>query len=226
MQTTKATIPNAAGDDNPRSQNRQNHRQNRTQSRPGRPRSEAARTAVLEATWKLLHRETLGNISMTEIARRSGISKPTIYKWWPTKAALAAETFFTYTSLETPFPQGRSAAMRLRAQLESLVAFYNGDAGKIVRDIISHASSEAHSDTDTLKNFRERYLAKRRAEARTILTEGIQRGEFEHNLDCEMALDMLYGPIYYRLLIEHGPLDAQFAADLAQHVLDAIRCRK
>lgn len=190
-------------------------------SGPGRPRSEAARSAVLEAAWDLLQRQALDSVSIMDIARQSGVSKPTIYKWWPTKAAVAAEAFFEFTSLETPFPKGSTAAIRLRRQIESLVEFYRGNPGKIVGDIIS----QGRADPETLESFKERYLAKRRGEARRILVEGVEHGEFEKDLDTEMALDMLYGPIYYRLLVTHGSLDREFARSLVDHVLDAIRHR-
>lgn len=189
---------------------------------PGRPRSEAARSAVLSATWELLQQAPLDTVSIVDIAKRSGVSKPTIYKWWPTKAAVAVEAFFKFMSVETPFPQGETAALRLRRQMESMMDFYSGDAGKVVGDIIS----QGRSDPDTLANFKDRYLSKRRAEAGKIIHEGIAKGEFEKNLDTDMALDMLYGPIYYRLLVTDGPLDADFATALMDHVLDAIRYRE
>ncbi len=188
---------------------------------PGRPRSEAAREAVLRAAWTLLAERPLGTITVAEIARRSRVSKPTIYKWWPTKAALAVEAFFAFTALETPFPQAKSAALRLRRQLESLVAFYGGKAGEIVADIVS----QGRTDPDTLEYFREHYLALRRGEARGILEEGIRNGEFAEDLDPEVALDMLYGPVYYRLLFAHAPLDKRFARKLADRALEAFRQR-
>lgn len=188
---------------------------------PGRPRSEVARAAVLAATWALLERQPLDAVSIVDIARRSGVSKPTIYKWWPNKAAVAAEAFFEFMSVETPFPRGATAAIRLRRQIESLVDFYSGDAGKVVGDIIS----QGRSDPDMLENFKDRYLSRRRAEARKILEQGVEHGDFEENLDTDMALDMLYGPIYYRLLVTDGALDKKFAKALMDHVLDAIRYR-
>ena len=190
-------------------------------TRPGRPRSEAAREAVLTATWRLLAAHNLDKISVTEIARHSGVSKPTIYKWWSSKAALAADAFFSFASLESPCPRGRSAATRLKNQINSLVSFYDGDAGRIVRDIIAHGPS----DPDTLRSFRRDYLEKRRAQGGLILQHGIDRGEFAEGLNVETALDMLYGPIYYRLLVEHAPLDQSFAASLVAYVLAAISHR-
>jgi hypothetical protein len=70
---------------------------------------------------------------------------------------------------------------------------------------------------------RDRFLYPRRAAAKAILQQGIENGEFDLNLDLELAIDILYGAIYFRLLVGHLPLDEQFSQKLPQWALKALK---
>ena len=78
--------------------------------RPGRPRSEASRQAILDATKRLLDTETVRDLSIERIAKEAGVGKTTIYRWWPSKAAVVIDAFFEAVVPKTPFPEGTSAA--------------------------------------------------------------------------------------------------------------------
>lgn len=183
----------------------------------GRPRSVESQQAILNATWKLLMEGTVRDLSIEAIAREAGVGKTTIYRWWSSKTAVVIDAFLAKVTSEIPFPKEYKAAQALKGQVISLVKAFSGDYGRIVGEIIA----EGRGDKEALKSFRERFLLPRRAIALAVIERGIQSGEFDPNLDPEMAMDILYGPIYYRLLVGHLPLDEKFAIALGER---ALRC--
>ena len=187
--------------------------------RTGRPRSKESKAAILEATWKLLKTTTLRDLSIEAIARASGVGKTTIYRWWPSKAAVVIDAFLENVLLIAPYPERASAGEAIAQQMASLVQAWSGEHGRILAQIIA----EGQADPEALDSYRNHFLNHRRAEVRAIIQRGIESGEFAPNLDPDLAIDILYGPIYYRLLVGHLPLDPQFAEELAQWVMKAIK---
>ena len=181
----------------------------------GRPRSIESQQAILNATWKLLIEGKVRDLSIEAIAREAGVGKTTIYRWWSSKTAVVIDAFLAKVTSEIPFPEESSAAFVLKGQVTSLVKAFSGEYGRIVAEIIA----EGGGDKEALNSFRERFLLPRRAIAQAVIETGIQNGEFDANLDPELAMDLLYGPIYYRLLVGHLPLDEEFAIALPERVL-------
>ncbi|BAC91111.1 TetR/AcrR family transcriptional regulator [Gloeobacter violaceus] len=189
------------------------------EKRVGRPRSAESRAAILNATWTLLKTTTLRDLSIEAIAHESGVGKATIYRWWPSKAAVAIDAFLENVLLVTPYPEGLSATEAIARQMASLVQAWSGEYGRILAQVIA----EGQADPEALNNYRARYLNHRRAEAKAVIQRGIKDGEFAPDLDPDLAIDILYGPIYYRLLVGHLPLDQRFATELSQWALQALR---
>ena len=186
---------------------------------PGRPRSEKSRRAILAATQRLLESGTVRELSIEGIAREAGVGKTTIYRWWPNKAAVVIDAFFDKVVAATPFPEAETAAETLALQAASLVEALSGPYGRIVAEIIA----EGQSDPSILETYRETFLFHRRAAAREIIERGIAEGEFDSDLDVELAMDLLYGPVYFRLLLGHAPLDDSFARALPDFGLKILR---
>ncbi|NJM27138.1 MAG: TetR/AcrR family transcriptional regulator [Pseudanabaena sp. RU_4_16] len=184
----------------------------------GRPRSEESKTAILDATWKLLKTTTLRDLSIEAIARESGVGKTTIYRWWSCKAAVVMDAFLEKVSPEIQFPKDVSATEALTSQMAALVKAFSGEYGRIVAQIIA----EGQADPAVLASYRDRFLSARRAAAKAILQQGIKSGEFNPDIDLELAIDILYGAIYFRLLVRHLPLDRQFASELSQQALKVV----
>ncbi|MBE9168415.1 TetR/AcrR family transcriptional regulator [Pleurocapsales cyanobacterium LEGE 06147] len=187
--------------------------------RIGRPRSEESRAAILDATWKLLKTTTLRDLSIEAIARESGVGKTTIYRWWSNKAAVVMDAVLEKLSPEIQFPQGLSATETIRQQMMALIKAFSGEYGRIVAQMIA----EGQACPETLERYRDRFLYPRRDAAKAIIQQGIESGEFDPHLDPELAIDILYGPIYFRLLVGHLPLNQQFADELPQWALRAIK---
>jgi AcrR family transcriptional regulator len=172
-------------------------------TRPGRPRSEQSRTAVLRATSDLLHEVGLRAMTTEEIAGRSGASKATIYKWWPNKYAVAVEAFLTEIMAESPDPDTGSAHEDFRGVLRGLMHFYTGPSGRVFAQLVGQGQSDPLVQTE----LREHLVTPRRELARVIWDRGVQRGELRADVDPDVAVDLVIGPALYRLLIGHAPLD-------------------
>lgn len=174
---------------------------------PGRTRSDASRVAILDATLKLLGTTPLQQISIESIAREAGVGKATIYRWWNSKAAVVIEAFLHTHLSHTPMPRMGSPREALIRHIHLLIDEYNGWSGRIVAQVLA----EGQGDPDVLREFRERFWYGRRAVVREVLEDARRLGEIRSDMDAELQMDMLYAPIYFRLLVGHLPLDKKFA---------------
>lgn len=187
--------------------------------RRGRQRSLTAQAAVLTAASQLLERNCLCKVTTDAIALMSGVSKATIYKWWPNKTLVALDAFLMRMTDTVPTPDTGSALKDFTEQLKALFVFYASPAGKAFCQFIA----EGQSDPSFLDLFRERFLKSRRGDIRIIWQRGVARGEIRSDIDSEIALDLIYGPVMYRLLVGHNPLNAREAKALVSAVFSGIR---
>jgi AcrR family transcriptional regulator len=188
----------------------------------GRPRSERARAAVLAAATDLLVSGRIDAVTMEAIAARSGVSKSTIYKWWPSRAHVILESFFNRARHTMAVDADASLQEVLTSQVLSLIRlFRDSDAGPLMADLM--AASQA--DPDIRAALEEQWLRPRRQVSAGLLRAGIERGELHQGIDIEAAVDQLYAPVYYRLLLGHEPLPDALAAALVGQVLDGLRIR-
>ena len=185
---------------------------------PGRPRSERAHRAILQAANELLESEGFAAVTMEAIAERAGVSKATIYRWWPNRAAVVMDGFLSTVSSEVPFPHTGHAREDIRIHMRRLAEAFSGKMGRTVAALIA----EGQTDPELAEALRSRWLSVRRAEAREILELGIERGELRDDIDLEVAVDVLYGPIYYRMLVGHAQLEGDFADALADHIFSGL----
>jgi AcrR family transcriptional regulator len=181
----------------------------------GRPRSAEctaailrATAAILRATAAILDEHSYAEVSIEEIASRAGVSKQTIYKWWPSKAKRAMEACAARAADSYPIPDTGSVEGDLLALLLEVFAMLRRGNSRATWASLIAASQ---SDPGLAKEFRETYVAARRRIGATLLERGVARGELPGDTDVEMALDLLYGPIWYRMLLKNGPLDERFA---------------
>ena len=179
-------------------------------ARPGRPRSEESRTAVLRATSQLLHEVGLRAMTTEEIASRSGASKATIYKWWPNKYAVAFDAFLSEMMAESRDPDTGSVRDDLTAVVRGLLRFYSGPSGRVFAQLVG----EAQADPLILQELRANLVDTRREVFRTIWERGVARGELRGDADPDAAIDLLIGPALYRLMMGHAPLTDDAADEL------------
>lgn len=190
-------------------------------ARAGRPRSEKTRLAILEATADLLVEGGLGATSIESIAARAGVSKVTIYKWWPSRGSVAIDAYFHRYRHTIAFPDTGHMNDDLTAQILLLIAAFRGRAGEIMAELIG----QAQSDPALAETLRTGWLQPRREMSTEVIQRGIDRGELRADVDMAVLLDQLYGPVYYRLIARHEPLSDDFARELVRNTLNGVRVR-
>jgi AcrR family transcriptional regulator len=170
-------------------------------------------------TRNLLATTRVGDLTIDAIARESGVAKMTIYRWWANRNAVVIDTFIDLMLPSTPVRDADSAMEAMSEHLILLVRQYRGEVGKMVAEILA----EGQSDPVLRDAFRERFFRQRRADVRAVVVRGQETGEFSAELDVDTALDMMYGAVYFRLLMGHKNLDARFGKDLAAMAATLLR---
>ncbi len=187
----------------------------------GRPRSERARLATLEAAADLLVEGGLTAATMEAIAARAGVSKVTIYQWWPSRGAVAVDAYFhrfdeTYSYVDTG-----DVAADLTTQVRLLIHAFRGRAGEIMAELIGRAQT----DPVLAETLRTGWLVPRREAAAAVLERAVARGQLRPDADIPTVMDELYAPLYWRLLMRHQPLDDALADELVRNTLEGVRIR-
>lgn len=181
----------------------------------GRPRSEAAQQAILSAARDLLLQNGYADVTVEAIAARAGVSKATIYRWWPGKAAVVLEAFLAASGPCLRRPDTDCAATDLRGQLHGLAGALAGPVGTVLRGVLT----EAQSDPEVADTLRSGYLTPRRAEMCRLLERVRDAGHLSPEADIEAAAEALVGPLFYRLMTGYVPPDAAFVDALVSLVL-------
>lgn len=185
----------------------------------GRPRSERARLAILAAAGELMLAGGINAATMEAIAERAGVSKATIYKWWPNRGAVALDGFLAMVRDSIIVPEGLNTADALRFQVSALVVLFRDTAsGPLMRALVG----QAERDPEIARAIRERWLAPRRAVTAAILRAGIERGEIRPDIDIGVASDQLFAPLYHRLFFGHEPLDDGLTDVIIDHALTGL----
>jgi AcrR family transcriptional regulator len=188
----------------------------------GRHRSLQAEAAILKATLYLLERQPLRKVTADAIARRAGVSKTTIYKWWPNKSLVALDAYLAGMTEQVAMPDTGSAEVDFTQQLKSVMAFYTSPLGRLFCQFLA----EGQSDPGFLALFRERFLHARRDTARVMWRRGVDRGEIREEVDGEIVLDLIYGPMIFRLLAGHGSLSDRESEAVVEAVFGGLRRSK
>jgi AcrR family transcriptional regulator len=187
----------------------------------GRPRSEKAHKAVLDAAAELLLARGLSAVSMDAVAERAGVSKATIYRWWPTKETLALDALFAEWDTARPYPRDTGT---LRGDLLALLRPWARLASsRPYGRVIAALLTESQTDPAFAAEYRHRVVEPRRDQARAIFRRAIERVEIPADTKIEVALDLLYGPLYHRLLHGHAPLNDRFTQDVIDMALSGIQ---
>ncbi len=186
----------------------------------GRRRNDAAREAILDATFRLLAMPG-EPVTIDAIAAEAGVGRQTIYRWWPTKGAVVADALVRYARIVVPERDTGSFATDLEAfVVDSFAGLANQSYNTRLRQIVAEAQHDEHV-ARVLADF----TAARRAALRAIFERGRDTGEVSSEADLDMLVDIVYGVLYYRLLIGHAPLDEKAARSLAAE-LTRVRGRR
>lgn len=186
--------------------------------RRGRPVSQRSRRAVLDAAAGLLDERGFAGFTVDEVARRSGVSKATIYKHWTGGFDIAVDSYGDSITGEVPVLGTGDVVTDLADQIQRLAAVYAGPRGRVVAQLLAAATAQDRGP-DLL---REKFFGARRAATAALVERGKQQGQLRGDVDTELAIDLLFGAVVFRLVNGGTPLTAHEAADLARLALRAI----
>lgn len=179
-------------------------------------RSEKSHRAVLGAAIDLCVKLGYANVTVEAIAAHAGVSKKTIYRWWPTKGAVVLEAMIELVGTTTQFPDTGDITADLCTQMTAVVGHVmTGAHAAVYAGIIA----ETQHDEALARDLRVQLLDPRIAAARARLLLARDQGQLDLDTDVDMAVDLLYGPLYYRLLLHLGIYSESRVRTHVEHVL-------
>jgi AcrR family transcriptional regulator len=172
----------------------------------GRPRSQAARAAILNAAYSFLQGQAVATISLLHIARKAHVSSATVYRWWPTKEALLLDAFLSKADHALVLQSDGPPLVRLKQYILQVGRFFTGDNGIVVARLLT-----AIQDNPILrKEFLARVFSPRNQEIRSLVQEAITLRQLPTTLEVSAFLDLIIGPLLARLLMRHEQIDEAF----------------
>ncbi|QJS99391.1 TetR/AcrR family transcriptional regulator [Streptomyces asoensis] len=190
--------------------------------RRGRGRRPAGevRADVLDAAGGLLLDRGMGTFTIEAVAGRAGVSKTTIYKWWPSKGALALDGYFHVVEAVLAFPDSDDVEADLTTQLRAFVRILTETpAGRVIAELIG----QAQTDPELSAALLERYSGPRRDLAVRRMRRAQAEGQLRADVDPEVLVDQLWGACYHRLLMPILPVTEEFATSLIANLLRGVR---
>jgi AcrR family transcriptional regulator len=182
----------------------------------GRPRDEGARKKVLTAALSLMSTEGLPALTMEGIAARAGVGKQTVYRWWNSRADILLEALRETGVAAVPVPNTGSLRDDLRVFVQS--TFSVARDRWVMAPVLRALIAEAQSNESLRLRFREEVIESRRAALGAIFEIAIVQGNARPDFSPDVGVDMVFGAMWYRLLVGHLPIDDAFALVLADTV--------
>lgn len=181
----------------------------------GRPRNKEANQRILKAALELVQRVGFRAVAMEAIAENAGVARTTVYRRWPNKATIVMDALLMEVEPEIAFPTGASPLESLRMQMSMLARAFRGNKGVLVRSLLA----EAQFDPELKEAFLTRWILRRRAAATAVIRAAVAAGELAASTNPEVLLDVLYGGLYYWLLIGMKPPTEQHVQALWDTVM-------
>lgn len=181
------------------------------------PPSRSSRTekAILDATRELLAEGGVRRLTVESVAARSGVAKTTIYRRWRGKNELALAVLIDMVETVVDTPELESTREELVAFVDAAVRILGSTLmGRVMQGLVSDLAT----DRELARAFQERVVAMRIAEVKRLVDRGIARGDIRPDADVELAHELLFGPVYYRLLLSGAALEE----GLAERIVDAV----
>jgi AcrR family transcriptional regulator len=183
----------------------------------GRRRDDDAKKRILQASLELLEEFGFANTTVEAIAERAGTGKATVYRWWPDKSAVMIEGLREALPQELPLPNTGNFHQDIRFQLRNVLRLLHGHRGRVFKAFIL----AAQHDPEIAAIFQTIWCEPRRRDAKIAL-ERYQNTALRENLDLDVVLDVIYGPMYCRLLLGPRPMSVEYTDALADIVLRGI----
>lgn len=188
---------------------------------PGRPRSEQARRAVLDAARTLFEEQGYGAATIEAIAARSGVAKTTIYRSWPSRAAVMVDVVVEMATTLVPPPRGGDPIRAMAAELRGIASAVNGPMGRLLTSLLGDAQVEPQVRSVLI----ERLFAPRSQASATNISRAQTGGTLRPDVPPHVAIDLLVGPLFYRMFVQHEPVTDTFVKQVLQYVVEGLQPR-
>ena len=176
--------------------------------------------AILQATRELLAEGGVHHLTIEGVAARSGVAKTTIYRRWRSKDELALAVLLDMVEQIVEVPDLGDIRSELITLLDGAVTILGTTLmGRVMQGLVSDLAT----DPALGRSFRERIVAYRVSEVRRLVDRGTARGELRAGVDVDLVHELLFGPVYYRLLLSGGRLDDRLAERIVDAVLPTLR---
>ncbi|WP_138067465.1 TetR/AcrR family transcriptional regulator [Cellulomonas rhizosphaerae] len=182
-------------------------------------RSMEARRAILDAAITLISERGYANVTIEAIAASAGVGKTTIYRWWSSKGDLALEAINDRVGEAIDFPDTGDISADLRRQLLEVARLLDGEIGVLFRGIVAEAQSTPTVGAALLDTIIEPRT--RACEAR--LAKAVDDGQLRPDVATRMMVELIYAPLYYRLLFKTDPARPRDIALLLDYTLSGLR---
>jgi AcrR family transcriptional regulator len=166
-------------------------------------RGQDTTVAILRAVLELGGEIGFDALTVERLAERVGVAKTTIYRRWPNISTVVMDAFLAEVDQAAPIVARGTARESLAEAMRSLASLYRGPHGNTLRVLIGRAQV----DDELRQAMAVRWVEPRREAARAIVRRGIRARELRAGLDPDVLLDLLYGPIYHRMLIPYEGVD-------------------
>ena len=186
---------------------------------PGRPRSLRAKRAVLDAARALVEKGGYPAATIEAIAARAGVAKTTIYRWWPNRSALVVDLLIEIIESAAPKPEGGDPIRALRDEMASVAKAMDSLPGRLAISLLGEAENDPYVHSAMLRGI---FNPRRQARVK-IVRRAQAAGVLRRDLPPVVAVDLLYGPLFYRSFIRHEAVSGTFARQVFEYVLSGLR---
>jgi AcrR family transcriptional regulator len=186
---------------------------------PAPSRSSRTRRAVLDATAALMAEGGLAAATIDAIRDRSGVSKTTIYKHWPNRLCVAVDAFAERLASDASLPDTGTARGDFREQIRRISAFYASPVGSVFAQLLANATQ----DPVASQWLQARFLDSRQRGTQELWDRALSRGEVQADIDPDLAMDLIFAPVMWRLVSGRRPLTDDDADAIVDSVLNGLR---
>lgn len=186
---------------------------------PASSRRGRTRRAVLDAAAALMTEGGLAATTIDAIRDRSGVSKTTIYKHWPNRLCVAVDAFAERLATDARLPDTGTARGDFREQIRRVSAFYSSPVGSVFAQLLANAMQ----DPVASRWLQARFMESRQRGTQELWNRAVSRGEVQKDIDPDLAMDLVFGPVMWRLVSGRRPLTEDEADTIANCVLNGLR---
>ena len=174
---------------------------------------------MLAAARELFEERGYDAATIEAVAARSGVAKTTIYRWWPNRASLLVEVLAEVHTAAVPLPAGGEPVRAIVGELRDAAEALNGLTGKLLSALLG----EAQHDAEVREELLDGLFRPRRASTARVIRRAQETGAIRPDVPPDIAADLLFGPLFYRMLVRHGPVSKAFMMQVFRYAMDGLQ---